>query len=68
MFDKEPQSIPNTFKSVSEIYNVTNCRNGFMIEISGQDDSGSYNTNRFIYNTLAELQAAVKDISFMPRS
>lgn len=68
MFQKENQSIPNTFESVSDIYTVTNCQNGFMIEISGQDDSGTYNTHRFIYNTLTQMQAAVKDISFMPRA
>lgn len=68
MFDKEPQSIPNTFKSVSEIYNVTNCRNGFVIEISGQDDKDNYRTERFIFNTMAQLQTAVQDISSMLRS
>jgi hypothetical protein len=68
MINKEPQNIPDTFKSVSESYTVTNCRNGFVIEINGHDDQDNYKTERFIFNTMAQLQSAVQDISFMRRS
>lgn len=68
MKNKETKTIADTFQSVSESYTVTACRNGFVIEISGQIDQDTYKNDRFIFNTLEQLKTAVQDISYMPRS
>lgn len=68
MFDKEPKTIIDTFKSVSESYTVTHCRNGFVVEVNGQNDKGDYLSDRFIFSTLDQLKAAVQDMAWMPRS
>jgi hypothetical protein len=65
--DKKNKLIDN-FKKLSDNYNVTNCQNGFLIEISGQDMKEEWITVKFIVNTVEELRDTVQDIAWMPKT
>jgi hypothetical protein len=67
MIEKMAITIIDTFKTIDKHYSITNCRNGFMIEVSGHDQNDSYVTERFIFNTLEQLQSAVQDLAWMPK-
>jgi hypothetical protein len=56
------------FKKVNDNYIVTNCNNGFMIEVTGLDYQEGWNTAKFIYNTVEELQNVVRDLAWMPKN
>lgn len=67
MFEKEPKTVADAFKAVSDSYTVTICRNGFVIEITGKNEQDDFITDRFIYNSLDQLKTAVQDIAWMKR-
>jgi hypothetical protein len=39
-----------------------------MIEVTGLDYQEGWNTAKFIYNTVEELQSVVRDLAWMPKN
>ena len=56
------------FTKVNDNYTVTNCHNGFVIEVSGQDGDENWINAKFVFKTLDELKDAAQDLAFMSRS
>ena len=56
------------FAKVNDNYNITNCHNGFVVEVSGQDSSENWITAKFVFKTLDELKDAVQDLAWIPRT
>jgi len=56
------------FAKVSESYTITNCHNGFFIDISGEDNNNDWVNAKYVFNSLEELLEAVKDLAWMPKS
>ena len=65
--DKKNKLIDN-FKKISDNYSITNCQNGFLIEVSGQDMKEEWITVKFVINSVEELKNTVQDMAWMPRS
>jgi hypothetical protein len=40
---------PLLFAKVNENYNVTNCIDGFVVEVSGQDSNGTWVNGKFVF-------------------
>lgn len=58
----------DTFTKVNDNYTVTNCNNGFMIEISGQDSNEEWISGKFIVKTIDELKDIVQDLAWIPKT
>jgi len=56
------------FAKVNDSYTITNCHNGFVIEVSGQDGSENWITTKFVFKTLDELKKVANDLARMPRA
>lgn len=56
------------FTKINDNYTVTNCNNGFVVEVSGQDYSGEWITGKFLVITVDELKDVVQDLAGMPNS
>jgi hypothetical protein len=56
------------FTKINDNYTVTNCNNGFVIEVSGQDSSEEWITGKFLVMTVAELRDVIQDLAGMPKS
>jgi hypothetical protein len=56
------------FAKVSESYTITNCHNGFFIDVSGENSNNDWVCAKYVFNTLEELLEAVKDLAWMPKS
>jgi hypothetical protein len=56
------------FAKVDDNYTVTNCKNGFLVEVSGKDAGNEWITVKFVFKTLDELKDAVQDLAWMPRT
>ncbi len=56
------------FAKVNDNYTITNCQNGFVVEVSGQDSEENWITTKFVFKTLDELKDAVQDLAWMPRT
>ena len=63
---KQTKLIDN-FAKVNDNYTITNCLNGFVVEVSGHDSSENWITSKFVFKTLEELKDAVQDLAWMPR-
>lgn len=58
----------DTFTRVNDNYTVTNCNNGFVVEVSGQDSNEEWITGKFVVKTIDELKDVIQDLAWMPRS
>lgn len=58
----------DTFTKINDNYTVTNCNNGFVVEISGQDSNEGWITGKFVVKTIDELKDVIQDLAWMPRS
>lgn len=56
------------FAKVNDSYTVTNCHNGFVVEVSGQDSGENWITTKFVFKTIDELNDVVQDLAWMPRT
>lgn len=56
------------FTKVNDNYTITNCHNGYVVDVSGQDGDDNWISAKFVFKTLDELKDAVQDLAFMPRS
>lgn len=57
----------DTFTKINDNYTVTNCNNGFVVEVSGQDSNEEWITGKFVVKTIDELKDIVQDLAWMPR-
>lgn len=55
------------FTFVNDNYTVTNCRNGFVVEVGGKDQNEDWITTKFVFTSLDELKGAVEELAAMPR-
>jgi hypothetical protein len=55
------------FAKVNDNYTVTNCHNGFFVDVSGQDSSENWINSKFVFKTLDELGDVVQDLAWMPK-
>lgn len=60
--------IGELFTKVSDSYTITNCQNGFMVEVSGHDPSENWINAKFVIKTLDELKDAVQDLVRISRT
>lgn len=65
--DKKTKLI-DKFNKLSDNYTITNCENGFVIEITGQDIKEEWLKVKYVIETVEELRNTVQDIAWMPRS
>lgn len=56
------------FTKVNDNYTVTNCNNGFVVEISGYDSKEDWLIGKFVVKTIGELNDVVQDLACMPRA
>ena len=56
------------FAKVNDNYSITNCHNGFVVEVSGQDSDENWINAKFVFKTLDELKNAVQDLAWMPKN
>lgn len=56
------------FTKVNDNYTVTNCNNGFMVDVSGQDPNDDWITGKFVVTTIDELKDVVQDLASMPKT
>lgn len=58
----------DTFTKINDNYTITNCNNGFVVEVSGQNSNEDWITGKFVIKTIDELKDVVQDIAWMPRT
>ena len=56
------------FAKVNDNYTVTNCQNGYVVEVSGQDKDENWINAKYVFKTFEELKDVVQDLAWMPRS
>ena len=56
------------FEKVNDNYTVTNCHNGYVVEVSGEDSDEKWISAKFVFNTLDDLKDAVQDLAWMPKT
>lgn len=56
------------FTKVNDNYTITNCQNGYIVEVSGQDSSNEWITVKYVFKAFEELTEAVQDLAWMPRT
>ncbi len=56
------------FAKVNENYSTTNCQNGYVVDVSGQDSSKEWINAKFVFKTIDELKDVVQDLAWMPRT
>jgi hypothetical protein len=64
----EQTALPDIFSKVSDSYAVTNCHNGFVVDVSGEDRNGQYVNINYVLLTSDELRDTVQDLAYMPKS
>jgi hypothetical protein len=56
------------FTKVNDNYSITNCQNGYVVDVSGQDSSEEWISAKFVFKTIDELKDVVQDLAWMPRT
>ncbi len=64
---KQTNILIDHFAKVNDNYSITNCHNGFVVDVSGQDSIENWINAKFVFKTLDELKDAVQDLAWMPR-
>jgi hypothetical protein len=65
---KTHTNLIDQFTKVNDNYTVTNCQNGYVVEVSGQDSSEEWINAKFVFKTIEELKDVVQDLAWMPRT
>lgn len=60
--------ITDKFQKVNESYTITNCDNGYMVEMSGQDTEDNWINVKYIVSSIDDLKQMVCDLAWMPRT
>jgi hypothetical protein len=55
------------FTVINDNYTITNCHNGFVVEVSGKDRHDEWNTSKFVFTSLEQVKRAVEELASMPR-
>jgi len=58
----------DSFTKINDNYTITNCNNGFVVEVSGQNTNEDWITGKFVIKTIDELKDIVQDLAGMTRS
>ena len=56
------------FANVKDNYTITNCQNGYMVDVSGQDGEENCINSKFVFKTIDELKDVVQDSAWMPKT
>lgn len=56
------------FAKINDNYTITNCHNGYVVDVSGQDIEENWISAKFIFKTIDELKDAVQDLAWMPKT
>lgn len=56
------------FAKVNDNYTITNCHNGYVVDVAGQDGDDNWISAKFVVKTIDELKDVVQDLAWMPRS
>ena len=64
----EQTKLLETFTKINDNYTVTNCKNGFVVEVSGHNSNESWISCKFIMKTIDELKVVVQELACMPRN
>ncbi len=54
------------FAKINDTYSITNCQNGFLLEVSGEDSNEKWITHKYVVKTVEELQGLVEELATMP--
>jgi hypothetical protein len=65
---KSQTKLTDHFAKVNENYNITNCLDGFVVEVSGLDSNENWANGKFVFKTLDELKDAVQVLARMQRT
>ena len=55
------------FAKINDNYTITNCHNGYVVEVLGQDADDNWINAKFVFKTLDELKDAVQDLAWIPK-
>ena len=55
--------ISKKLNKVNDCYTINRYDNGFMVEVSGQDDDGDWKTSKLICNTEEDLITVIKQVN-----
>jgi hypothetical protein len=56
------------FAKVNDNYSITNCQNGYMVDVSGQDSEENWINAKFVFKTIDELKDVVQDLAWIPKT
>jgi hypothetical protein len=56
------------FTAVNDNYTITNCNNGFVVDVGGKDRQDEWNTSKFVFTSLDQVKRAVEELASMPRA
>lgn len=56
------------FAKVNDNYTITNCHNGFVVEVLGEDSDEKWINAKFVFKTLDELKDVLLDLAGMQRA
>jgi hypothetical protein len=54
--------------SLLKIQGDSNCQNGYVIDVSGQDRVEKWISAKFVFKTIDELKDVVQDLAWTPRT
>ena len=58
----------DNFAKVSENYTITNCQNGYVIEVSGYDKANEWIAIKYVLQTIEELKDVVQDLAWIQKA
>lgn len=64
---KKQIKLVDHFAKVNDSYSITNCQNGYMVDVSGQDSEENWINAKFVFKTIDELKDVVQDLAWMPK-
>lgn len=53
---------------INDRYSITNCHNGFLVEVSGEDSTERWVSYKHVVKTIEELRDLVQDLGWMQRA
>jgi hypothetical protein len=56
------------FAKVNDNYTITNCQNGYVVDVSGHDKDDNWINAKFVFKTFEELKDVVQDLAWMPKT
>jgi hypothetical protein len=65
---KKQSKLIEIYAKVNDNYSITNCHNGYLVEVSGQDKNEDWLTVKYLATTIEELKDIVQDLAWMPKT